>query len=179
MEKTEQKVTNKKDQTSGNKPPRQEGSQQQKKDNSNMKVDNMIPKRDTSNPSNKSDNSKNSSQKSDNKSTSQKTTTSTSQKATTSGTINYSNQSNRVAFFDHLPQKFSNNISDSIASDGTIHPAIIKLGGLYKSGIIYDDDDRACSLLVTFCNVIEDYTAPPNKNISWDLDRHIKAQVHI
>jgi translation initiation factor eIF-2B subunit delta len=88
-----------------------------------------------------------------------------------------SSQPNRVGFFDHLPQKFSNTTSDTFESDDSIHPAIIKLGGLYKVGIIYDDDDRACALLMAFCNVIQDYTTPPKKSLSWELDRHIKAQV--
>lgn len=84
---------------------------------------------------------------------------------------------NRFALFDHLPQKFNPNSPDSIDPDISIHPAIIKLGGIYSTGIIYEDDDRACALLVAFCNVIQDYIVPTNKNIIWDLDKHIKAQV--
>lgn len=39
------------------------------------------------------------------------------------------------------------------------------------------DDDRVITLLLTFLDVIKDYKTPPNKNLSWDLDKHIRTQV--
>lgn len=39
------------------------------------------------------------------------------------------------------------------------------------------DDDRVVTLLLTFLDVIRDYKTPPNKNLSWDLDKHIRTQV--
>ena len=53
------------------------------------------------------------------------------------------------------------------------------LGLLYKQGLVHSDDDRVVTLLGTFLNVIKDYKTPPNKNLSWDLDRHIRTQVLI
>ena len=84
----------------------------------------------------------------------------------------------KLALFDHLPSK-SVERAPSIQnqSDSHIHPAIVKLGGLYKTGSIQDDDDRAYALLVAFHNVIVDYTTPPNKSLTWDLDKHVKMQV--
>lgn len=82
----------------------------------------------------------------------------------------------KLALFDHLPSK-SLDRKPCIQSDSSIHPAIVKLGSLYQTGVIQDDDDRAYALLVAFHNVIVDYTTPPNKSLSWDLDKHVKAQV--
>ena len=58
-----------------------------------------------------------------------------------------------------------------------MHPAIIKLGHLYRKGLVYSDDDRVVALLVAFMKVIGDYKTPPNKTLSWDLDKHIRTQV--
>ena len=33
------------------------------------------------------------------------------------------------------------------------------------------------TLLLTFLDIIKDYKTPPNKNLSWDLDKHIRTQV--
>jgi hypothetical protein len=42
---------------------------------------------------------------------------------------------------------------------------------------VQSDDDRVMTLLLTFLDVIKDYKTPPNKNLSWDLDKHIRTQV--
>jgi translation initiation factor eIF-2B subunit delta len=78
--------------------------------------------------------------------------------------------------FDHLPRKKYLDM-ESIESDRTIHPAILKLGGLYRSGAVQDDDDRVCALFAAFCDVIKDYKTPPKRTLSWDLDKHIRLQV--
>lgn len=82
----------------------------------------------------------------------------------------------RLAVFDHLPRKKPLDM-DTIESDRLLHPAVVRLGVLYSSGAIYDDDDRVCALYSAFYNVVEDYKTPPNKNLSWDLDKHIRLQV--
>ena len=51
----------------------------------------------------------------------------------------------KLALFDHLPTKIQDR-PPSIQSDSSIHPAIIKLGALYQTGSIQDDDDRAYAL---------------------------------
>jgi translation initiation factor eIF-2B subunit delta len=58
-----------------------------------------------------------------------------------------------------------------------VNSATIKLGTLFKTGLIRDDDDRVTALIATFCRVIEDYSTPPNTSLSWNLDKVIKAQV--
>ena len=85
----------------------------------------------------------------------------------------------RLALFDHLPRKVNLGDVNSIEeTEGTpLHPATIKLGLLYRNGVIQEDDDRVAALIAAFCNVIEDYKTPPNKNFSWDLDKHLGRQV--
>lgn len=89
------------------------------------------------------------------------------------------NEKYQLNLFDHLPKKslLAGNIKLSIEKDVAIHPATTKLGCMYRTGIIRDDDDRVAALVAAFCKVIEDYTTPPNQSLNRDLDKHIKAQV--
>ena len=82
----------------------------------------------------------------------------------------------KLALFDHLPFRSIDRLP-LVKSDINIHPTIVKLGSLYQTGCIQDDDDRSYALLVAIHNVIIDYTTPPNKSLSWDLDKHVKNQV--
>lgn len=112
----------------------------------------------------------------------------------------------RLSLFDHLPRKQVIPNPHSIEGDSSLHPATIKLGKnrffycatgqallspfriyvltsqfmtglLYRNGSVQSDDDRVMTLLLTFLDVIKDYKTPPNKNLSWDLDKHIRTQV--
>ena len=83
----------------------------------------------------------------------------------------------RLALFDHLPRKQPMVDAYSMEGESSLHPATIKLGLLYRTGSVYSDDDRVVALLAAFMKVIEDYKTPPNKQLSWDLDKHIRAQV--
>lgn len=83
----------------------------------------------------------------------------------------------RLALFDHLPRKAASNASELIEGDRSLHPATLKIGLMFSRGIIREDDDRVAALLATFCTIIEEYKTPTNKSLSWDLDKHIKAQV--
>ena len=82
----------------------------------------------------------------------------------------------QLKLFDHLVRK-SAVIEPKIEAENGLHPAITKLGCLYQSGLVYFDDDRVAALIGVFCQVVEDYTTPPNKSLCWDLDKHIKVQV--
>lgn len=85
----------------------------------------------------------------------------------------------RLALFDHLISKshaFST-AAESLEGDPAIHPAIAKAGLLFRQGVIFQDDDRVPVLLAAFMSVVEDYKAPSNKTISWDLDKYIRSQV--
>jgi hypothetical protein len=81
----------------------------------------------------------------------------------------------RLALFDHLPRKVT---APSVPEgESAIHPATLKLGLLYRKGAIQSDDDRVAALLASFMKVIENYKTPPNKSLSWDLDKYIRTQV--
>lgn len=86
----------------------------------------------------------------------------------------------RLAVFDHLVKK-TNTLDPLSIEQGTtgifIHPAIIKLGLLFRKGVVREDDDRVGALLYAFVSVIEDYTTPSNTQLSRDLDKHVRNQV--
>ena len=82
-----------------------------------------------------------------------------------------------MALFDHLPRKQAPADPHSVEGEANLHPATVKLGLLYRKGAVYADDDRVVALLAAFMKVIEDYRTPPNKTLSWDLDKHVRTQV--
>ena len=85
--------------------------------------------------------------------------------------------SSRLALFDHLPIQKPLPTPNTVDGEKLLHPSILKLGSMYRSGLIQEDDDRVAALLTSFCNVIKDYKTPPNKSLSWDLDKYIRSQV--
>jgi translation initiation factor eIF-2B subunit delta len=87
------------------------------------------------------------------------------------------NQVFRLALFDHLPRKQLPKDPDSVEGDRILHPATIQLGIMFGKGVITADDDRAHSLILTFCSIVRDYSTPPNKILREDLDRYIGKQV--
>ena len=101
-------------------------------------------------------------------------------KTTTKSTIGLdsSQSASRLAFFDHLPRKQNaNRNTDLVECDRILHPATIKLGGLYSKGLVLADDDRVTSLIAAFCNIIQDYKTPPKKVLREDLDKYLSKQV--
>jgi hypothetical protein len=90
---------------------------------------------------------------------------------------NSSRALSRLALFDHLPRKSTLRSSDLVEYDRILHPATIKLGGLYSKGHVLNDDDRVTSLLAAFVSIIRDYKTPPNKILREDLDRYLSKQV--
>lgn len=83
----------------------------------------------------------------------------------------------RLALFDHLPVQKPLPNPSFVDGDKQLHPSVLKLGAIYRSGLIQEDDDRVAALLVSFTNVIRDYQTPPNKSLSWDLDKYLRLQV--
>lgn len=82
----------------------------------------------------------------------------------------------RLALFDHLPRKVVKS-SNSVEEDRILHPAVIKIGGLFSRGTIFSDDDRVTSLLAAFHCIVKDYKTPANKVLREDLDLYIRKQV--
>lgn len=61
---------------------------------------------------------------------------------------------------------------------GKIHPAVIKLGLQYASGIICGSNARAVALLEAFKRVISDYSTPEQKELSRDLEVSLKPCIN-
>ncbi|XP_071503110.1 translation initiation factor eIF2B subunit delta-like [Diadema antillarum] len=86
----------------------------------------------------------------------------------------------KVSLFSHLTQ-FERQVSltsELSFASGGIHPAIIKLGLQYAEGIISGANSRCIALLVAFKKVIVDYTTPPQKDLSRDLESRIKPYIN-
>lgn len=82
-----------------------------------------------------------------------------------------------LKLFDHLPRRSQHTSVSLIEGAESIHPATTKLGYLFRSGLIRNDDDRVVALISTFSRVIQDYSTPTGKSLNWDLDKVVKIQV--
>jgi len=82
----------------------------------------------------------------------------------------------KVNLFSHLYQyeKDTSLTKDMKFCSSTIHPAIIRLGLQYAEGIITGSNARSIALLCAFKQVIADYTTPPSKELSRDLEAKLK-----
>ncbi|XP_033646621.1 translation initiation factor eIF-2B subunit delta-like [Asterias rubens] len=85
----------------------------------------------------------------------------------------------KVSLFSHLDQ-YERQVSItrglSFASGG-IHPAVMRLGLQYAEGIICGANARCIAMLHAFKQVIADYTTPPQKELSRDLESKIKPYI--
>ncbi|XP_044516928.1 translation initiation factor eIF-2B subunit delta isoform X1 [Gracilinanus agilis] len=82
----------------------------------------------------------------------------------------------KVSLFSHLHQYSRRipltqymNIPSSV-----IHPAVVRLGLQYSQGLISGSNARCIALLRAFQQVIQDYTTPPNEELSRDLVNKLK-----
>uniref|UniRef100_A0A4X2LS82 Translation initiation factor eIF2B subunit delta n=1 Tax=Vombatus ursinus TaxID=29139 RepID=A0A4X2LS82_VOMUR len=85
----------------------------------------------------------------------------------------------KVSLFSHLHQ-YSRRIPltqyMSIPSS-VIHPAVVRLGLQYSQGLISGSNARCMALLRAFQQVIQDYTTPPNEELSRDLVNKLKPYI--
>lgn len=85
----------------------------------------------------------------------------------------------KVGLFSHLHQyerEFS--LTSGVQFSSTsIHPAILRLGLQYAEGIICGSNARCVALLAAIKQVIADYSTPPDKELSRDLDAKIKPYI--
>ncbi|CAN0526118.1 unnamed protein product, partial [Ectocarpus sp. 12 AP-2014] len=58
-----------------------------------------------------------------------------------------------------------------------IHPAILALGRKYSSGEVTGATARAVAMLMAFKQVVMDYSTPPDKMLSWDLDKRLRPMM--
>lgn len=77
----------------------------------------------------------------------------------------------KVSLFSHLHQYSRKNPpTQKISIPATvIHPSIVRLGLQYSQGIIAGSNARSVALLYAFKQVIQDYSTPPNEELSRDL----------
>eukprot|EP00112_Aurelia_sp_Birch-Aquarium-sp1_P017934 Seg421.3 transcript_id=Seg421.3/GoldUCD/mRNA.D3Y31 product="Translation initiation factor eIF-2B subunit delta" protein_id=Seg421.3/GoldUCD/D3Y31 len=85
----------------------------------------------------------------------------------------------KVSLFSHLHQyeKDTSLTKEISFISGAIHPVIIRLGLQYAEGIISGANARCIALMYAFKKVIADYTTPPSKEISRDLESRIKPYI--
>ncbi|XP_054424595.1 translation initiation factor eIF2B subunit delta isoform X2 [Pteronotus mesoamericanus] len=82
----------------------------------------------------------------------------------------------KVSLFSHLPQYSRQNSLTQCMSipSSVIHPAMVRLGLQYSQGLISGSNARCIALLRALQQVIQDYTTPPNEELSRDLVNKLK-----
>uniref|UniRef100_A0A4X1TPZ4 Translation initiation factor eIF2B subunit delta n=1 Tax=Sus scrofa TaxID=9823 RepID=A0A4X1TPZ4_PIG len=82
----------------------------------------------------------------------------------------------KVSLFSHLPQYSRHNSLTQFMSipSSVIHPAMVRLGLQYSQGLISGSNARCIALLRALQQVIQDYTTPPNEELSRDLVNKLK-----
>ncbi|XP_062857407.1 translation initiation factor eIF-2B subunit delta isoform X2 [Trichomycterus rosablanca] len=85
----------------------------------------------------------------------------------------------KVSLFSHLHQ-YSRKapLTQLISIPATvIHPSIVRLGLQYSHGIVAGSNSRSVALLHAFKQVIQDYSTPPNEELSRDLVNKLKPYI--
>nr|XP_012415923.1 PREDICTED: translation initiation factor eIF-2B subunit delta isoform X7 [Odobenus rosmarus divergens] len=82
----------------------------------------------------------------------------------------------KVSLFSHLPQYSKQNSLTQYMSipSSVIHPAMVRLGLQYSQGLVSGSNARCIALLRALQQVIQDYTTPPNEELSRDLVNKLK-----
>ncbi|KAM5143213.1 translation initiation factor eIF2B subunit delta isoform 3-T3 [Callospermophilus lateralis] len=85
----------------------------------------------------------------------------------------------KVSLFSHLPQYSRQNFLTQYMSipSSVIHPAMVRLGLQYSQGLVSGSNARCIALLRAFQQVIQDYTTPPNEELSRDLVNKLKPYI--
>ncbi|XP_015844479.1 translation initiation factor eIF2B subunit delta isoform X1 [Peromyscus maniculatus bairdii] len=85
----------------------------------------------------------------------------------------------KVSLFSHLPQYSRQNSLTQYMSVpcSVIHPAVVRLGLQYSQGLISGSNARCIALLRALQQVIQDYTTPPNEELSRDLVNKLKPYI--
>jgi translation initiation factor eIF-2B subunit delta len=60
---------------------------------------------------------------------------------------------------------------------GEVHPAVAALGQRLARGTIRGGNARAVAMLQAFKALVSGYTTPPDKMLSWDLDKQLRPQI--
>ncbi|XP_055335254.1 translation initiation factor eIF-2B subunit delta-like [Paramacrobiotus metropolitanus] len=100
---------------------------------------------------------------------------------TASTTMEASSAIATLGIFSHLPlpHKGVGHLTKTLNfSSPTIHPAIVKLGIRYSSGVISGSNARCVALIEAMKEVIADYSTPMNKFLCRDLESSIKPYIN-
>ncbi|XP_023655246.1 translation initiation factor eIF2B subunit delta [Paramormyrops kingsleyae] len=85
----------------------------------------------------------------------------------------------KVSLFSHLHQ-YSRKapLTQQISIPNmVIHPSVVRLGLQYSQGIVAGSNARSIALLHAFKQVIQDYSTPPNEELSRDLVNKLKPYI--
>ncbi|NWT90704.1 EI2BD factor, partial [Lanius ludovicianus] len=85
----------------------------------------------------------------------------------------------KVNLFSHLHQYSRKKpLTQQMSIPSTvIHPAVVRLGLQYSQGIINGSNARCIALLEVFKQLIQDYSTPPNEELSRDLVAKLKPHI--
>ena len=88
----------------------------------------------------------------------------------------------QVPLFAHLPQyEREASLSGAAVAKGSIHPAVLRLGLQMAEGvgegIASGSNARVVSMLRAFQAVVRDFTCPPSKVLSRELETSLKEQI--
>ncbi|XP_006835258.1 PREDICTED: translation initiation factor eIF-2B subunit delta isoform X2 [Chrysochloris asiatica] len=85
----------------------------------------------------------------------------------------------KVSLFSHLPQYSRQHSLTQYMSipSSVIHPAMVQLGLQYSQGLVSGSNARCIALLHALKQVIQDYTTPPNEELSRDLVNKLKPYI--
>lgn len=85
----------------------------------------------------------------------------------------------KVSLFSHLPQYSRQSSLTQYMSipSSVIHPAMVRLGLQYSQGLVSGSNARCIALLHALQQVIQDYTTPPNEELSRDLVNKLKPYI--
>ncbi len=82
----------------------------------------------------------------------------------------------KVMLFGHLHQ-YERELSVGCRMPlvgGTVHPAVVEVGLKYAEGTVSGSNARCVALLAVLRRVVLDYSTPPHKELSRDLDARLK-----
>jgi len=84
----------------------------------------------------------------------------------------------QVPLFHHLPQyEREESLSVAAVAKGNVHPAVLRLGLQMAEGIVHGSNSRVVEMLRAFQIVVSDFTCPPSKVLSRELEIHLSKQI--
>ncbi|XP_014663829.1 PREDICTED: translation initiation factor eIF-2B subunit delta-like [Priapulus caudatus] len=84
----------------------------------------------------------------------------------------------KVKLFMHLHQyEKTTSPTQGILINGSMHPAMLRLGLQYAEGFIQGSNARCIALLYALKQVFSDYSTPPHKELARELDAKIKPYI--